>query len=115
MINIHEVLETNNMIEHENLDVRTITIGISLLDCAATDVDTTCKNIREKILKVAGNLKKTAEDIATEFGVPIVNKRISITPISLVGAACCKTPGDYVQIAKTLDSVAEYNELSTTA
>ena len=107
MINIHEVLETNNMIEHENLDVRTITIGISLLDCAATDVDTTCKNIREKILKVAGNLKKTAEDIATEFGVPIVNKRISITPISLVGAACCKTPGDYVQIAKTLDSVAE--------
>ena len=107
MINIHEVLETNNMIEHENLDVRTITIGISLLDCAATDVDTTCKNIRGKILKVAGNLKKTAEDIATEFGVPIVNKRISITPISLVGAACCKTPGDYVKIAQTLDSVAE--------
>lgn len=107
MINIHEVLETNNMIEHENLDVRTITIGISLLDCAATDVDTTCQKIREKILKVAGNLKKTAEDIATEFGVPIVNKRISITPISLVGAACCKTPGDYVQIAKTLDAVAE--------
>ena len=94
MINIHEVLETNNMIEHENLDVRTITIGISLLDCAAGDVETTCQKIREKILKVAGNLKKTAEDIATEFGVPIVNKRISITPISLVGAACCKTPGD---------------------
>ena len=107
MINIHEVLETNNMIEHENLDVRTITIGISLLDCAAGDVETTCQKIREKILKVAGNLKKTAEDIATEFGVPIVNKRISITPISLVGAACCKTPGDYVKIAKTLDAVAE--------
>ena len=107
MINIHEVLETNNMIEHENLDVRTITIGINLLDCAAGDVETTCQKIREKILKVAGNLKKTAEDIATEFGVPIVNKRISITPISLVGAACCKTPGDYVKIAKTLDAVAE--------
>ena len=107
MINIHEVLETNNMIEHENLDVRTITIGISLLDCADSNLDTTCTKIREKILKVAGNLKKTAEDIATEFGVPIVNKRISITPISLVGAACCKTPGDYVRIAKTLDSVAE--------
>ena len=106
MINIHEVLETNNMIEHENLDVRTITIGINLLDCAATDVDTTCKNIRNKILKVAGNLKKTAEDISTEFGVPIVNKRISITPISLVGAACCKTPADYVKIAKTLDAAA---------
>ena len=107
MINIHEVLETNNMIEHENFDVRTITIGISLLDCADSEVDTTCRKIREKILKVAGNLKKTAEDISTEFGVPIVNKRISITPISLVGAACCKTPGDYVKIAQTLDSVAE--------
>jgi uncharacterized protein (UPF0210 family) len=106
MINIHEVLETNNMIEHANFDVRTITIGISLLDCADRDVDVTCSKITEKILKVAGNLKKTAEDISTEFGVPIVNKRISITPISLVGAACCKTPADYVKIAKTLDSAA---------
>lgn len=106
MINIHEVIETNNMIEHANFDVRTITIGISLLDCADRDVEVTCSKIREKILKVAGKLKKTAEDISTEFGVPIVNKRISITPISLVGAACCKTSADYVKIAKTLDSVA---------
>ena len=106
MINIHEVLETNNMIEHANFDVRTITIGISLLDCADTDVDVTCSKITEKILRIAGNLKKTAEDISTEFGVPIVNKRISITPISLVGAACCKTPADYVKIAKTLDAAA---------
>lgn len=106
MINIQEVLETNNMIEHANFDVRTITIGISLLDCADRDVEVTCSKIREKILKVAGKLKKTAEDISTEFGVPIVNKRISITPISLVGAACCKTSTDYVKIAKTLDSVA---------
>ena len=106
MINIHEVLETNNLIEHANFDVRTITIGISLLDCADRDVEVTCSKIREKILKVAGKLKKTAEDISTEFGVPIVNKRISITPISLVGAACCKTSADYVKIAKTLDSVA---------
>ena len=106
MINIHEVLETNNMIEHANFDVRTITIGISLLDCADRDVEVTCSKIREKILKVAGKLKKTAEDISTEFGVPIVNKRISITPISLVGAACCKTSADYVKIAKTLDGVA---------
>lgn len=106
MINIHEVLETNNMIEHANFDVRTITIGISLLDCADRDVEVTCSKIREKILKVAGKLKKTAEDISTEFGVPIVNKRISITPISLVGAACCKTSVDYVKIAKTLDGVA---------
>ena len=106
MINIHEVLETNNMIEHANFDVRTITIGISLLDCTDTDVDVTCSKITEKILRIAGNLKKTAEDISTEFGVPIVNKRISITPISLVGAACCKTPADYVKIAKTLDAAA---------
>ena len=107
MINIYEVLETNKMIEHENLDVRTITMGISLLDCADRDLDTTCEKIRNKILRLAGNLKKTAEDIATEFGVPIVNKRISITPISLVGGSCCKTPGDFVKIAKILDAVAE--------
>lgn len=107
MINIYEVLETNKMIEHENLDVRTITMGISLLDCADRDLDVTCEKIRTKILRLAGNLKKTAEDIATEFGVPIVNKRISITPISLVGGSCCKTPGDFVKIAKVLDAVAE--------
>ena len=107
MINIHEVLETNNMIEHENLDVRTITMGISLMDCADNDVEVTCGKIREKILHLAGNLAKTAEDISKEFGVPIVNKRISITPISLVGASCCKSAEDYVKIAMTLDKVAE--------
>ena len=106
MINIHEVIETNNMIEHENLDVRTITMGISLLDCADNSVEVTCANISAKIRRLAGNLAKTAEDISKEFGVPIVNKRISITPISLVGAACCKTPEDYVKIALALDSVA---------
>jgi uncharacterized protein (UPF0210 family) len=106
MINIHEVIETNNMIEHENLDVRTITMGISLLDCADKSVEVTCANISAKIRRLAGNLAKTAEDISKEFGVPIVNKRISITPISLVGAACCKTPEDYVKIALALDSVA---------
>lgn len=107
MININEVLETNNMIEHKNLDVRTITIGISLLDCADSCLEKTCRNIRTKILKYAGNLAKTAEDIANEFGVPIVNKRVSVTPISLVGSSCCKTPHDYAVIAKTLDKVAE--------
>ena len=106
MINIHEVIETNNMIEHENLDVRTITMGISLLDCADNSVDVTCANICAKIRRLAGNLAKTAEDISKEFGVPIVNKRISITPISLVGGACCKTPEDYVKIALALDGVA---------
>ena len=107
MINIHEVIETNNMIEHDNLDVRTVTIGISLLDCACSTVKETCGKITEKILRIAGNLAKTAEDISKEYGVPIVNKRISITPISLVGASCCKTPEDYVEIAKTLDAVAK--------
>ena len=106
MINIHEVIETNDMIEHENLDVRTITMGISLLDCASDTVEDTCARIREKILKLAGNLARTAEDISKEFGVPIVNKRISITPVSLVGASCCRSAADYVTIAKTLDAVA---------
>ena len=107
MINIHEVIETNNMIEHDNLDVRTITVGISLLDCACATVEETCDRITEKILRIAGNLAPTAEAIAKEYGVPIVNKRISITPIALVGASCCKTPADYVTIAKALDAVAE--------
>jgi len=107
MINISEVFETNKMIEQENLDVRTITMGISLLDCADKDLDVTCEKIYKKITTLASNLVKTGEDIAREFGVPIVNKRISITPISLVGGACCKIPGDYVQIAKTLDKAAK--------
>lgn len=107
MINIHEVIETNNMIQHDNLDVRTVTMGISLLDCADENLDKVCDNIRCKILKLAGKLAASAEDISREFGVPVVNKRISITPISLVGASCCKTPEDYVRIARTLDKVAE--------
>lgn len=107
MINLQEVLETNKMIEQENLDVRTITMGISLLDCADTDLNVTCKKIYDKITTLARDLVKTGEDISKEYGIPIVNKRISITPISLVGSACCRTPGDYVQIAKTLDKAAK--------
>ena len=107
MINIHEVIETNNMIEQDNLDVRTITVGISLLDCSCGTVEETCEKIRAKILRTAGNLAKTADDISKEYGIPIVNKRISVTPVSLVGASCCRTPSDYVSIAKTLDDVAE--------
>lgn len=106
MININEVFETNKMIEQENLDVRTITMGISLLDCADRSLSTTCSNIKEKISRYASNLVKTGEEISREFAIPIVNKRISITPISLVGGTCCDTPSDYVQIAKTLDEVA---------
>ncbi len=95
------------MIEQENLDVRTITMGISLLDCADTDLDVLCRNIYDKLLRYAGGLVKTGEDISREFGIPIVNKRISITPISLVGASACKTPDDYVKIARTLDKAAQ--------
>jgi uncharacterized protein (UPF0210 family) len=107
MINISEVLETNKMIEQENLDVRTITMGISLLDCANASLDATCENIYKKITTLARNLVKTGEEISREFAIPIVNKRISITPISLVGSACCKIPADYVQIAKALDKAAK--------
>ena len=106
MINISEVLETNKMIQDENLDVRTITMGISLLDCADSNLEVCCKNIYAELLRYAGRLVQTGEEISRDFGVPIVNKRISITPISLVGASCCKTPADYVEIAKTLDRAA---------
>lgn len=107
MINIYEVLETNKMIEHENLDVRTITMGINLLDCADTDLDTVCDKIYNKITRYAKDLVKTGDDISKEFGIPIVNKRVSITPISLVGGAACKSPKDYVKIAHTLDKAAK--------
>lgn len=106
MINITEVLETNKMIEQENLDVRTITMGINLLDCADSNLEVLCQNIYNKITGLAKNLVHTGEDISKEFGIPIVNKRISITPIALVGGTACKTPDDYVQIAKTLDKAA---------
>lgn len=106
MINITEVLETNKMIEQENLDVRTITMGINLLDCADSNLGVLCQNIYNKITGLAKNLVQTGEDISKEFGIPIVNKRISITPIALVGGTACKTPDDYVLIAKTLDKAA---------
>ena len=107
MINISEVIETNKMIEQENLDVRTITMGISLLDCADGNVDVLCSNIYNKITRLAKDLVKTGEEIAHEYGIPIVNKRIAITPISIVGASACKTPDDYVRIAHTLDKAAQ--------
>ena len=106
MISISEVLETNKMIQDENLDVRTITMGVSLLDCADSNLDTVCKNIYAKLLRYAGRLVQTGEDISREFGVPIVNKRVSVTPVALVGAACCRRPEDYVAIARTLDRAA---------
>jgi len=107
MINISEVLETNEMIEKENLDVRTITIGISLLDCVDSDLQTCCDKIYNKIFGIAEHLVETGNEIQKEYGIPIVNKRISVTPIALVGGACCKKPEDFVEIAKTLDKVAK--------
>ncbi len=107
MINIFEVNETNKMIEQENLDVRTITMGISLLDCIDSDLNKVNQNIYNKIKKLAGNLVETGEEISREFGIPVVNKRISVTPIALVGGAACKTIEDFVSIAKTLDQAAK--------
>ncbi|MDO4601008.1 MAG: PFL family protein [Eubacteriales bacterium] len=107
MINIFEVNETNKMIEQENLDVRTITMGISLLDCIDSDLDRLNEKIYNKITTRAKDLVETGEKISMEFGIPIVNKRISITPIALIGGAACKTPEDFVTIAKTLDRAAK--------
>jgi uncharacterized protein (UPF0210 family) len=107
MININEVLETSKMIEQENLDVRTITLGISLLDCVDNNLDVLNENIYNKITTIAKDLVATGKAIEREYGIPIVNKRISITPISLVGASACKSPEDYITIAKTLDRAAK--------
>ena len=87
MITRFEVNETNEMIKHENLDVRTITLGISLLDCISGDLATLCENIRKKILSEAENLVPTGKEIESMYGIPIVNKRISVTPIALIGGA----------------------------
>ncbi|MDD7614962.1 MAG: PFL family protein [Clostridiaceae bacterium] len=106
MINSFEVRETNKMIEENNLDVRTITMGISLLDCISSDIDVTYGNIYKKIVSKAGKLVETGDEIALEFGIPIVNKRVSVTPISLIGAPCCKTTEDFVKLAKALDKAA---------
>jgi uncharacterized protein (UPF0210 family) len=107
MLNIMEVHETNQMIEQEKLDVRTITMGISLLDCASDDLATLRTNIYQKITSYAKNLVSTGEAIEREYGIPIVNKRITVTPISLVAASACSSVDDYVQIAHTLDKVAK--------
>ena len=107
MINLSEVLETNKMVSEQTLDVRTITIGISLLDCADASLKKTCDNIYAKLMRIAKDLVKTGDEIGRDFGVPVVNKRISITPVAIVGSSCCKKPSDFVKIAKTLDKAAK--------
>lgn len=107
MINVTEVVETNEMIEKENLDVRTITLGISLLDCIDSDLNRLKDKIYNKIYDAAKDLVKTGDQISREYGIPIVNKRISVTPIALIGGAACKTKEDFASIAQTLDKVAK--------
>ena len=107
MVNMSEVLETNQMISAESLDVRTITMGISLLDCIDSDLGVLKTRIYGKILRYAGNLVDVGEHISREFGIPIVNKRVSVTPIALIGAAACHSPEDFVELAETLDRAAK--------
>ena len=105
MINSHDILETIRMIDDENLDVRTITMGISLLDCIDPDVNRACDKIYDKICRYAGNLVKTGEDISKEYGIPIIHKRISVTPIAMIAAACPnKNP---IHFARALDRAAK--------
>jgi len=105
MISLMEVQETNKMIQEANLDVRTITMGISLLDCADSDLERFNTKVYDKITKCAENLVKTGDELANTFGIPIVNKRISITPIAIAGAGC--NAGSFVSTAKALDKAAE--------
>lgn len=107
MVNINEVIETNRMIEKENLDVRTITLGISLLDCADSDLDEFNRKMYNKITQTAADLVETGNQIEREYGIPIVNKRISVTPAALAGACACKSPEDFVTVAHTLDKAAQ--------
>lgn len=107
MVELSEVFETNTMILNENLDVRTITMGISLLDCCDSDLDVLCDNIYKKITTAAKDLVRVGDEIGLDFGIPVINKRISVTPISMIGASACKTCDDFVQIAKTLERAAE--------
>ena len=105
MLSQKNILETLDMIDNQHLDIRTITMGISLLDCSDRDINKCCEKIYQKITRCAKDLVQVGEDIEREFGIPIVNKRISVTPISLVAAAC--EADSYVPIAKTLDEAAK--------
>lgn len=107
MLNITEVHETNQMIEQEKLDVRTITMGISLLDCAGDTVEEFAQAIYGKVTACAKDLVSTGRAIERDYGIPIVNKRISVTPVSLVGARVCKAPEDYVRLCHALDDAAK--------
>lgn len=104
MINKNSILETINMIKLHNLDIRTVTLALSLRDCAGEDIDVVCDKIYNKITKYAKNLVEYANDLENDYSIPIINKRIAVTPISIIGESC--TNPDYVKIAKTLDRAA---------
>ena len=104
MIDKNSILETINMIKLHNLDIRTVTLALSLRDCAAEDIDVVCDKIYNKITKYAKNLVEYANDLENDYSIPIINKRIAVTPVSMIGEAC--TNPDYVKIAKTLDRAA---------
>ena len=105
MIDTHDILETINMIDNENLDVRTITMGISLLDCMDSDIHKACDKIYDKICRYAGNLVKTGEEISKDYGIPIIHKRISVTPIAMIAAAC--PTSDPIHFAHALEKAAK--------
>ena len=105
MLETKDILETINMIDNENLDVRTITMGISLIDCIDSDIDKACDKIYDKICRYAGDLVKTGEDISREYGIPIINKRIAVTPIAII-AGVCQTQ-KILKFAKALDRAAD--------
>ena len=104
MINDREIIETMQMFNDQHLDIRTITMGISLMDCAASTVDESCNKIYDKICRYAGKLVETGELISKKYGIPIIHKRISVTPISIVASACGAK--DYTPFAKVLDKAA---------
>ena len=105
MLDTNDILETIRMISDENLDVRTVTMGISLLDCADPDPDKACEKIYNKITEKARDLVKTADEISATYGMPIVNKRVSVTPIAMLLG--CAPDADPVQYAKALDRAAK--------
>jgi uncharacterized protein (UPF0210 family) len=106
MVELNEVFETYSMIRDDNLDVRTITMGISLLDCCDSDLDVLCSNIYKKITTVAKDLVRVGDEIGVDFGIHVINKRVSVTPIAIVGASACRTSDDFVKIAETLEKAA---------
>ena len=105
MLNFNDIISTQNMIDKQHLDIRTITMGISLLDCADTDIKVCARKIYDKITRRAENLVKTGEQIEWEFGIPIVNKRISVTPMAIIGNSC--NADNYVPLAIAMDEAAK--------